>query len=108
MSRIINPDGVGKQRKMLTRAVVLSLRELLNQSEPNEKTHDIAAFIVLTLAEISANIDRTVTPWEKRNYWVKADRFRMDWDWTDTIADKMQKAILDEDWPIIAVCAAKM
>ena len=41
MSRIINPDGVGKQRKILTRAVVLSLRELLVQSEPNEHTRPI-------------------------------------------------------------------
>ncbi|MBW8009982.1 MAG: hypothetical protein FVQ83_01900 [Chloroflexi bacterium] len=108
MSRIINPDSVGKQRKLLTRAVVLSLRELLIQPEPNEQTRDIASFIVLTLKEISANVDRTVTPWEKRNYWLKADRFRMDWDWTITLGDKMRQAVLDEDWSVIAACAANM
>ena len=108
MSRIINPDGVGKQRKIVTRAVVLSLRELLIQQEPNEQTRDIASFIVLTLKQISTNVDRTIAPWEKRGYWVKADRFQMNWDWTKTLAEKMQRAVLDEDWPVIAACAAHL
>lgn len=108
MSRIINPDGVGKQRKIYSRAVVLSIRELLIQPEPNDITLDLASFIVLTLKEISSNIDRTVAPWEKRDYWVKADRFRMEWEWTKALGEKMQQAVLEEEWQIIAASAAKI
>ncbi|MDH5507578.1 MAG: hypothetical protein OEZ02_10190, partial [Anaerolineae bacterium] len=70
MSRIIQTDGVGKERTRLTRAVVLAIREMMNQTQTNARTRDLAAFIVLALEAIAANIDKTVTPWEKRDYWI--------------------------------------
>ena len=41
--------------------------------------------------------------WEKRGYWVKADRFRMDWMWTGQFADKIKVAIFTDDWGAIAM-----
>ena len=41
--------------------------------------------------------------WEKRGYWVKADRFRMDWMWTGQYADKMKVAIFTDDCGSIAM-----
>lgn len=108
MSRVINPESAGKLRNNLTRAVVLAIRELMKQPEPNETAHDLAAFIVLALEEIAATIDVSVQAWEKRDYWVKADRFRMEWDWAGTLGREMRSALRSEDWGKIAVTTAKV
>jgi hypothetical protein len=44
-----------------------------------------------------------VLAWEKRGYWVKADRFRMEWLWTGQYAEKMKNAVLQDDWATIAM-----
>ena len=106
MSRVINPDGIGKERKRLTRAVVLALRELMLQPEPNDKSKDLAAFISIALKEIFSTVDQSVSAWEKRGYWVKADRFRMEWIWTQRTSESMKTAVLTEDWAKVAENAA--
>lgn len=108
MGRVINPNGVGKERTRLTRAIVLALRELYNQQEPNEETRDLVAFIAMALEAVAETIDQTVTPWEKRGYWLKADRFRMEWDWTEVKGQALKKALAQEDWGKIAVTAGQV
>jgi hypothetical protein len=102
LGRIINTETAGKERNRMVRAVVLSIRELMQQSEQNTRTRDLAAFIALALEEIAATIDVSVEAWEKRGYWVKADRFRMDWIWTEQLGQKMRKAVLEDNWPAVA------
>lgn len=106
MSRVINPDGVGKERKRLTRAVVLALRELMLQPEPNDQSKDLAAFISIALMEIFDTVDQSVAAWEKRGYWVKADRFRMEWNWTQKTGEAMRAAVLEGNWGQVAENAA--
>jgi hypothetical protein len=106
VSRIINPDSAGKERTRLTRAIVLAIRELAQQSESNIESRDLAAFIALALAIIAESIDISVAAWEKRDYWVKADRFRMDWAWASLLAEKMRLAVLTDDWGTITEAAA--
>lgn len=108
MSRIIKLNGIGKQRKKLSREVVLAIRELMQQGEIDEQTRDLAAFISLTLEQIHETIDITVTAWEKRDYWIKADRFRLDWAWSGTYAKEMKEAVFNEDWEAVAVTSAKV
>ena len=103
MSRLINPDSAGKDRTRLSKAIVLSIRELARQKDVNSETKDLAAFIALALQAIAAGIDASVIAWEKRDYWVKADRFRMDWMWTGQFAEKMKTAVLNDDWATIAM-----
>ena len=86
MTRIINLNGVGKQRKRLTREVVLAVRELVRQNDITDETRDLAALIALNLQAIYETIDLTVAAWEKRDYWVKADRFRLEWAWSGSLA----------------------
>jgi len=102
LGRIINPDSVGKERTRLTKAIVLSVRELAKQTQPDETTRDLVAFIALALRAIADGIDVSVAAWEKRDYWVKADRFRMEWMWAGQLADKMKTAVLEDDWATIA------
>lgn len=103
MSRVINPDSAGKDRTRLTKAIVLAIRELAQQSEPTAAARDLAAFIALALSTIAEGIDASVAAWEKRDYWVKADKFRMEWMWAGTSAAKMKTALLAEDWASVAM-----
>lgn len=103
MSRVINPESAGKDRTRLTKAVVLAIRELAKQQDVTSEAKDLAAFICLALKTISEGIDASVAAWEKRDYWVKADRFRMDWMWTGQYADKLKVAIFTDDWGTIAM-----
>jgi len=93
---------VGKERKQLVRAIAISLRELTQQDESNDQTRDMVSFIALCLDAVAKTIERTVEPWEKRDYWLKADRFRMDWDWAGKNASALRLAILAHDWAAIA------
>ncbi len=106
LSRIINPDSAGKERSRLTKAVVLAIRELAQQTEPGTEARDLAAFIAIALSIVGETIDVSVAAWEKRGYWVKADRFRMDWDWAAQVSGKMRTAVLVGDWPGVAQAAA--
>jgi hypothetical protein len=107
MSRIINTDSAGKQRTQLSKAVAMAVRHLAQQSEFGDEARDLAAFIALALQSIHAGIDSSVAAWEKRGYWVKADRFRMEWAWTGSTAEGMRLAVLNDDWAAVAQLSVK-
>lgn len=108
MSRVINPNSAGKQRTKLIRMIALAVRELLRQPEPNAETRDLAIFIALSLDAIAETITPSVEAWEKRGYWIKADRFRMEWRWAKQDADEMREALFVEDWGAVALTAVKI
>lgn len=105
---IINPDSAGKERIHLSKGIVLAIRELAKQTAPDAASRDMAAYIALALMQISIGIDVSVAAWEKRGYWVKADKFRMEWLWASIYADKMKLALLNDDWAIIALTMAQV
>ena len=80
----------------------MRLRELAQQSGPGADSRDLAAFISLALSVIAETIEVSVAAWEKRDYWVKADKFRMEWMWAGSMAEKMKTAVLSDDWVSIA------
>ena len=108
MSRVINPDSTGKQRTQLSKAIVLAVRELARQKDVTDQTRDLAAFIAIALQIIADGIDVSVTAWEKRDYWIKADKFRMEWAWAGQIAEKMRASVLSEDWASVAALSAQI
>ncbi|NOY98512.1 MAG: hypothetical protein GXP40_04800 [Chloroflexi bacterium] len=108
MSRVINPNAPGKERTRLTKAIVIAIRELAKQTEPGPESRDLAAFIALALEAVAATIDVSVTAWEKRNYWVKADKFRMEWRWAGQLGEQMRAALLADDWGRVAQIAAQV
>jgi hypothetical protein len=103
LSRVINPDSVGKERTRLTKSIILCIREMAKMSEVTSEAKDMAAFIALALQSIAEGIDASVAAWEKRDYWVKADKFRMEWMWAGQSAEKMKTAVLHDDWAAIAM-----
>ncbi len=108
MSRVINPDSAGKQRTQLTKSVALAVRELARLPRIDEDARDLAAFIAMALQAISEGVEVSVAAWEKRGYWVKADRFRMDWLWAGQVSQKMRSALLAEDWSDVAALASQI
>lgn len=102
MSRVINTNGVGKQRNQLTKAVLIAIRELVAKKQIDDEARDMAAFLSLALDEIHDTIDQSVRAWEKRDYWIKADQFRMQWAWVKPGADKVREAVLLNDWGELA------
>ena len=106
MSRVINPDSAGKQRTQLTKAIVLAVRELARQTDTGATARDLAAFISIALQTISDGIEVSVAAWEKRDYWVKADKFRMEWAWAASVSQKMRTAVLADDWAGVAMLSA--
>ncbi len=98
MSRIINSESAGKDRTRLTKVVVISIRELLRQQEVSDLSRDLIACVLRSLDGIYETIDASVEAWEDRGYWVKADRFRMEWQWTKIMADKMRPLVYEENY----------
>lgn len=108
MSRVINPESAGKERNLLVRSVVLALRELMQQTEPNQATKDLAAYVAMALSQIDRTVELSVSAWEKRGYWLKADRFRLDWAWANRLGEAMRTAVIDEDWGTVAITAGQV
>lgn len=102
MTQIIKTTTPGKEREQLSKAIVITVRAFMRQGAPDHETQDIVAFIILALKEISTGIDQSVAAWEKRGYWVKADKYRLEWQWSGAMADKIQLAFSTKDWGKIA------
>jgi len=102
VTRIIKTSTPGKERAQLSKAIVVTIREFMRQSEPDNGTKDMIAFIILALREITSGIDKSVAAWEKRGYWVKADKYRMDWAWVLPVEKDLTKVFETEDWGQIA------
>ena len=103
MSRVIHVDNPGKRRNAARRSIAEILRYLSRKGQIDDEARDMAAALVYLLTEIKATVDESAAAWEKRGYWVKADRFRMEWLWTGSFADKMKTALLADDWGTIAM-----
>ncbi len=108
MSRVINPNGVGKDRTQLMKSVAIALRELLRRGKPDDASRDLVLYIALSLKAVGEGIDQSVVAWEKRDYWVKADRFRMEWAWAGRMAGELQVALMADDWGRIALLCVKL
>jgi len=95
----INPETAGKERNLLIRDILIAMRELNQSQDFNTEAKDIVAFIALNLGTIYKGIDDSVIAWEKRNYWAKADKFRMEWYWTRGAAIGLRRSLEADDIP---------
>ncbi len=108
MSRIIHTEGAGKDRPRLLKSISLAIRELGQQPSLNAETRDLLAYLVLALEAIAAGIEESVRAWEKRGYWIKADRFRLEWQWSGELATRLRNALLQENWPEVTLLTAQI
>jgi hypothetical protein len=108
LGRIVNLEGAGKERTNLTRSVLVAIHELMRQQEINSQTRDLAAYLYFALQAIAATIETSVGAWEKRGYWLKADRFRLEWEWAAGLSQKLKTAVLSERWDEVAGIAVQI
>lgn len=85
-------------RNRLAKSIVLAIRTLMQKGEPDKESLDMAAFVVLALEKIEESIDKSATAWEKRDFWLKADRFRMEWAWTENSRKSLETSVLAQNW----------
>ena len=112
MSRVVNSESGRAERDRMLKAVVKAIRLLMTEQDPSEESLNLVSFIVLALYQVHETIDVSVNAWEKRGYWLKADRYRMEWEWCQFLAKDLHKAVLAEDWnkiiPIIVEVGQKL
>lgn len=82
--------------------MVISIRELMGGKKIDSASNDYLAFIILCLNQLELTIERTVTPWEKRDYWLKADKYRREWDWVKYASKRLSDNLKNENWNEIA------
>ncbi|MFL7790685.1 MAG: hypothetical protein AB8I69_00975 [Anaerolineae bacterium] len=98
MSRIIATEGPGKIRSQHRRTIAEALRRLSMKQRMDDEVKDLVALIVLCLHRIADTIEQTTEAWEKRDYYLKADRFREEWRWVEPMADQLSAVIYEERW----------
>ncbi len=92
MSRVIHTENAGRNRTRLMQWIALACAQVMKERTLDARS-DALAFIVVALEEIAAGIDASTVAWEKRDYWLKADQFRRQWEWTGRSAKRLRAAI---------------
>ncbi len=98
MTRIIYTESPGKTRHHYRRSIAEMLRRLSQKERIDQEAKDQAAVIVLCLQGMAETVDQTVLAWEKRDYWMKAERFQREWLWLDPMADRLGAVIHEGRW----------
>lgn len=98
MSRVINLDSPGKLRSQLMRTSAEVLRRLGEKSSVDDETRDLVALLIYSFREIDEGIDVSVRAWEKRDYWVKAEQFRLRWSWVRDAQHRLSRIVQEEAW----------
>ena len=93
MSRIIQTDSPAQNRKRLLKTLASAHRYFKQEKTTEVQQKDLCAFALLTLKALCESIDRTASAWEKRDYWLKADRLRSEWKWALKAYDEIQAAL---------------
>lgn len=98
MGRVIKTASTGKTRRHLRRTIAELLRRLSQKSSVDADVKNMVAMIVFCLLEIDEGIQSSARAWEKRDYWIKADKFRHEWQWVNDMADDLTTIIVEEQW----------
>lgn len=108
MSRVIRPQSAATIRNKLIQnlahAIATDQQGDLKQSE----RLDVLAFVVQILDEIAESVSATSNAWEKRGYWVKADRFTREWTWVLSEREQLVPALEKPDIPDFAALYLKL
>ncbi len=101
MSRIINVNDPTKIRNQNRRSIAEILRRLSQKPDVDAETKDMTATLVYLLREIGEGIEKSAEAWEKRDYWMKAERFVRDWEWVKETAVNIEDVIRHDAWDLL-------
>jgi hypothetical protein len=108
VSRLINGPNPGTERNQLRRTIAEALRRLLSKKKLDDESKDLVALIVYSLRKIADGIDQSARAWEKRDYFVKADKFRMEWAWAEKYANRLEMIMRGELWNDLPMALAEL
>jgi len=112
LSRVIHTESPSTLRKRLLREIATVLQSGKKAEYSSTEMRDMIAFIAMTLKKIDESVEQTTAAWEKRGYWLKADRFRLEWSWVGMLAGRMEQHLELEDiqaaLPVLGELAAAM
>ena len=108
MGHIIKLETAGKERLRLQKEIVIAIKELAKQTGVDQTTKDLVAYIAIALQAIGKTVDESVAAWEKRGYWIKAERYRIEGDWAKKLGEDLHRNLLDEDWKKIVEIIGKV
>lgn len=98
MGRIINTASPGSERNRLRRTMAEILRHLMFKRGVDDEVKDMTATLVYALRGIAESVEVTTGAWEKRDYYVKADRFRLEWEWVTPAARRLEAVAREGRW----------
>ena len=98
MGRVISISNPAQRRNSFRRTIAEILRHLMLKRELDEEAKDMAATVVFALRGIAETIETSTEAWEKRNYYLKADRFRRQWEWVPLFAARLQNVVVNDRW----------
>ncbi len=108
MSRLINGNNPGTERNQLRRTIAEALRRLMTKGKVDDEAKDLIALIVYSLRGIAEGVDQSASAWEKRDYFVKADKFRMEWAWAEKYANKLEVMLRGQLWGDLPIALAEL
>ncbi len=108
MGRVINVENPTKVRNRNRRTIAELLRRLSQKPDFDEEAKDMAAAITLCLWEIADGVGQTVEAWEKRDYWMKAERFLREWEWCGESASNLEDVIRNDAWELLPELLAEL
>jgi hypothetical protein len=100
MGRVINTNNPGKERNYNRRTIAELLRHLSKKTTIDKEAQDMLATIVYALRAIDDGIVVSAEAWEKRGYWMKAERFMRDWQWVKEAAYNLEDVLRFEAWDL--------
>ena len=108
MGRLVTIDGTGTERNRLRRTIAEALRLLGQKAELDDEARDLTALIVFSLRQIAAGVETSAAAWEKRDYYMKADRFRREWAWVELSAGELEKILRQGRWTALPAALARL
>jgi len=108
MSRIIYTQKPGKIRQQHRRTVAEALRRLGQKSQMDDEAQDLAALIIFSLHGIADTIEQTINAWEKRDYYIKAERFRQEWRWLNPAIEQLSTLVYKAQWDQLPEALARL
>jgi hypothetical protein len=100
VSRVVHRESASRARAKMLQGIAVTLRASASARDVGAQEMDQLAFLALSLDAIARSVDETATAWEKRDYWIKADRFRADWSWVEPLRQQMAEALRQKDWTL--------
>lgn len=107
MSPVIRPESAARARDRILGAIAFTLRVAASDTSAHSvERRDMLAFVALALTQLSQSVEETSNAWERRGYWVKADKFRLEWGWADRVARELRAALSKDDMAIAGPLAS--